>query len=292
MNISIQDEIKSKFRNGAVCPHCGSKNVNKFGFFNGKQRYICKECKKTFNLYTGTLLSWSHYKDKWEIFIDTMSQDLSLRKAENQVGVSYASLFYWRHKIMTILYEANGERLHGTLELMNMKLRYLDKYRNIKKEQDEEEEEEDEETGGAQNIFLAFLYQRDNRLDSYIYKENRGARSFINDISDNIDEKSIICLNSNYPFRFPLLYKKLKVADKRNYKRVNYFNTDRVRKYLGQFKSWIKMFRGVSSKNLIKYAAFFRTHKVFCNRECIILSSLREQRSLRNQYVSRGEFGF
>jgi len=43
MNISIQDEIKLKFRNGAVCPHCGSKAVNKFGFFNGKQRYICKE---------------------------------------------------------------------------------------------------------------------------------------------------------------------------------------------------------------------------------------------------------
>lgn len=291
MNISIQDQIKLKFRNGAVCPHCGSKAVNKFGFFNGKQRYRCKECRKTFNLYTKTLLSWSHYKDKWEIFINTMSQDLSLRKAEMQVGVSYASLFYWRHKIMTILNEVNDTALHGTLELIHMKLRYLDKYRNIYKEQDEEEEE-DEEPGRAQNIFFAFLYQRDNRLDSYIYKENKGARSFINDISDNIDKKSIICLNSNYPFRFPLLYKKIKVADKKNYKRVNYFNTDNVKKYLGQFKCWIKMFRGVSSKNLIKYAAFYKTHKVFCNMESIILSSLRECESLRNQYVSRGEFGF
>lgn len=290
MNISIQDQIKLKFRNGAVCPHCGSKAVNKFGFFNGKQRYRCKECRKTFNLYTKTLLSWSHYKDKWEIFINTMRQDLSLRKAEIQVGVSYASLFYWRHKIMTILNEVNDTELHGTLELIHMKLRYLDKYRNINKDQDEEEEEE--EKGRAQNIFFAFLYQRDNRLDSYIYKENKGARSFINDISDNIDEKSIICLNSNYPFRFPLLYKKIKVADKKSYKRANYFNTDNVKKYLGQFKCWIKMFRGVSSKNLIKYAAFYKAHKVFCNMECIILSSLREYESLINQYASRGEFGF
>jgi transposase-like protein len=33
------------------CPFCGSENVGKFGFFNGKQRYICKnaECgHKTF----------------------------------------------------------------------------------------------------------------------------------------------------------------------------------------------------------------------------------------------------
>jgi transposase-like protein len=31
------------------CPFCGSENVGKFGFFNGKQRYICKntECAHT-----------------------------------------------------------------------------------------------------------------------------------------------------------------------------------------------------------------------------------------------------
>jgi len=283
MDISIQDEIKLKFRNGAVCPHCGSRDVNKFGFFNGKQRYRCKECQRTFNLYTKTLLSWCHYKDKWESFIDTMEKDLSLRKAEKLVGVSYASLFYWRHKIMTVLNQESEERLHGTLELINIKLRYLDKFRN---------KEDDKDKSTAQNIFFAFLYQRDNRLDSYIYKENKGARSFINDISDNIDVKSIVCLNSNYPFRFPLIYKKIKIADKKKYKRINYFNTESVRKYLGQFRYWIKMFRGVSTKNLIKYAAFFKTHKVFNNMEGIILSSLQGQEGLRNQYVVRGEFGF
>jgi DNA-directed RNA polymerase subunit RPC12/RpoP len=39
MDISVQDLIKLKFKDGAVCPHCGSRVVNKFGFFNGKQRY-------------------------------------------------------------------------------------------------------------------------------------------------------------------------------------------------------------------------------------------------------------
>jgi len=285
MDISIQDEIKLKFRNGAVCPHCGSKDVNKFGFFNGNQRYRCKECRRTFNLYTKTILSWSHYKDKWESFIDTMERDLSLRKAEKQVGVSYASLFYWRHKIMTVLNEVNDTRLHGTLELMNMKLRYLNKYRNIKKEEEEKE-------GGVQNIYFTFLYQRNNRLDSYIYKENKGARSFIYDISDNIDEKSIVCLNSNYPFRFPLLYKKLKIADKKNYKRVNYFNTEHVRKYIGEFRCWIKMFRGVSSKNLTKYAALFRSNKIFSNMKIIMLHSIVDYGSLINQCAAGGEFGF
>ncbi|MFA6940889.1 MAG: transposase [Clostridiaceae bacterium] len=283
MDITIQQQIKLKFRNGAVCPHCGSSEVNKFGFFNGKQRYRCKECRKTFNLYTKTLLSWSHYKDKWDRFIETMKQDLSLRKAEDKVGVSYASLFYWRHKVLTVLNEENDGKLHGVLELIHTKLKYIDKYRNI---------EMDEDMGTSQNVIFAFLYQREDRLDSYIYKEKEKAKAFIYELSDNIDERSIVCLKSNYPFRYPLKYKNIKVADKNNYKRVNYFNTEKSRKYLGNFIIWLKMFRGVSSKNLVKYAAFFKTKNVFDNMEGIILSSLRKWENLRNSQAADGAWGF
>jgi hypothetical protein len=31
-----------------VCPHCESQNINKNGTIEGKQRYRCKDCKKTF----------------------------------------------------------------------------------------------------------------------------------------------------------------------------------------------------------------------------------------------------
>jgi len=290
MDISLQDQIKLKFRNGAVCPHCGSKDINKYGYFNGKQRFRCKDCRKTFNLYTKTLLSWSHYKNKWGSFIETMAKDMSLRQAEQIIGVSYASLFYWRHKIMTVLNTENDTRFHGILELMNMKMKYLDKFRNIKNEPEDDEMEEEE--GRAQNIIFTFMYQRDNRLESYIYQESKGPKPFIYELSDNIDERSIICLNSNYPYRFHLLYKKIKVADKKNYKRIDYFNADNVRKYLNEFKSWSKVFRGVSSKNLLKYAAYFRAHKIFNNMECIILSSLREYENLINQYAAEGVLGF
>lgn len=282
MYITIQEQIKLKFRNGAVCPHCGCIHVNKFGFFNGKQRYRCKECRKTFNLYTKTLLSWSHYKDKWDSFIATMKQDLSLRKAEDIVGVSYASLFYWRHKIMTMLNEENDERFHGVLELIHTKLKYIDKFRRIYSQEEDL----------CQNVVFAFLYQRQDRLHSYIFKERRAVKDFIYDLSDNIDPKSIVCLKSNFPFRYPLKYKNIKVADKNNYRRVNFFNTEVSRKYLGNFIIWIKMFRGVSSKNLVKYAAFYKTKNVFRNMEGIILSSLREWESLRNRQAAEGALGF
>jgi len=41
------------------CPHCGSKNVHKYGKMHNRkyvQRYYCKNCEKTFNDLTGTIL--------------------------------------------------------------------------------------------------------------------------------------------------------------------------------------------------------------------------------------------
>lgn len=105
MAISLDKEIKERFNNSLACPHCGSIAVNKFGFFNGKQRYRCKECKKTFNAYTGTILSWSHYKDKWGSYLEIISKDMSLRQAQAEIGVNYVTLYCWRHKILDRLYK-------------------------------------------------------------------------------------------------------------------------------------------------------------------------------------------
>lgn len=288
MDISLQKQIKLRFREGAACPHCGSRSVVKYGFFNNQQRYRCKECRKTFNIYTKTLLSWSHYKDKWEDFIGTMNKDMSLREAGRQISISYVTLFYWRHKIMNILSKESDMLLHGTIEMMNMRLPYLDKNHNKK------EYSEEDSVVNQSNIFFTFLYERNNRLKPYIYKDNTDLRTFIGDLTYDIDKKSIICLNSNIPFRLPLLYNKFKVADKgsKKYKRRFYFNADTVRKYLSQFRNWMTMFHGVSSKNLIKYSAFFKTHKVFNNMENIIFEALPGSWDTGNIAASRGTFGF
>ena len=190
---------------------------------------------------------------------------------------------------------------------MKMKLRYLDKYHrrstedetSVEIDKDIEkifedafgEEEKKSEQGGAQNVIFTFLYQRSDRLQAYIYKEEKGHRAFINDLSYNIDEHSIVCLSSNYPYRYPLINKKIFVAKRKMYKRGFIYNADNVRKYIGKFRVWMRTFRGVSSKNLTKYASYFKTHKVFNNMECIVMSSLRDYESLRNHQAVRGELG-
>lgn len=45
----VTNEVKeNRFSSGKVWPHCGHDEVSRNGKYNGKQRYICKSCQKTF----------------------------------------------------------------------------------------------------------------------------------------------------------------------------------------------------------------------------------------------------
>lgn len=43
----VTDEVReSRFSKGKCCPHCEGNAICKNGKYNGKQRYLCKMCRK------------------------------------------------------------------------------------------------------------------------------------------------------------------------------------------------------------------------------------------------------
>ena len=64
-----------------VCPHCASARVQGWGAARGLPRYRCGDCKRTFNPLTGTSLARLRSKDKWFLFMRTVTQQKSIRKS-------------------------------------------------------------------------------------------------------------------------------------------------------------------------------------------------------------------
>jgi transposase-like protein len=74
------------------CKHCGSENFVKDGFVKGKQRYCCKECKRTFRSGDG--------REKYSIeqkikAIKLYTDGVGMRSIERSEGVSVSLLIHW-----------------------------------------------------------------------------------------------------------------------------------------------------------------------------------------------------
>ncbi|MDF2699461.1 MAG: transposase [Haloplasmataceae bacterium] len=80
----ITKELREmRFNKDKICPKCSSNHVVKNGKFYDKQRFLCKDCRKTFNDFTATPLSDS-------------KKEFSLRKTTFICGISLPTAFYWR----------------------------------------------------------------------------------------------------------------------------------------------------------------------------------------------------
>lgn len=117
---SLDEFVKSeRFSGGLVCPLCGCTHIVRHGHRkDGTQRYLCRNCSKTFVAATNTIASYTK-KDLsvWEKYIDCMMNGFSLRKTALLCGIYKNTAFLWRHKILDTLQNmADSVILEGIIE--------------------------------------------------------------------------------------------------------------------------------------------------------------------------------
>ncbi|NYF23825.1 transposase-like protein [Sporosarcina sp. JAI121] len=89
----FQEINERKNKDGYTCIHCSSNQVVRFGKYTVKvgtkdverQRYRCKDCKKTFTDVTNTPLYRTHKPNKWIESIIYMLEGYSLRKSADLI---------------------------------------------------------------------------------------------------------------------------------------------------------------------------------------------------------------
>ena len=88
------------------CPYCSGTHVVKFGHRNNRQRFLCRECGRTFMHSTNTLMAYSHYsRSVWADFISDTLYGESLDCSAKKYGFSHQTAFNMRHKTLMALQE-------------------------------------------------------------------------------------------------------------------------------------------------------------------------------------------
>lgn len=120
----LQDKLKKNGINSA-CSSCDSKNVVSFGY-NGKiQRFKCKDCNKTFTLFSGTILEKTKYG--WDVWVKMVEMVLNhypmehmqetLKKDFGLDDINYKTVFMWQHKILHAMAEMPMPKLNGVIQI-------------------------------------------------------------------------------------------------------------------------------------------------------------------------------
>ena len=88
------------------CPVCGSIKIIKNGTKNGRQRYKCKDCAKTFGDTIGTVAFRSKLSIvKWIELIKLTLQRESCRTIAKELGINKQTVLHNRHRICSVLHQ-------------------------------------------------------------------------------------------------------------------------------------------------------------------------------------------
>ena len=96
-----------------ACAHCGSAHVIKNGHKDDSQRYLCKDCGRTFVITNNTLLYYSKKPvDVWEKYFKCLLDKYPLRKCAAICAIDLSTAFVWRHKILDVL-----QKMHDSVTI-------------------------------------------------------------------------------------------------------------------------------------------------------------------------------
>lgn len=113
----LEAKIESKFSQHPTCAYCHGQQLKRWGQSEGRQRYRCTPCAKTFNAFTGTPLARLRQPEKWQDYLDGMADSATLRIAARDYDVTLHTSFRWRHRFLQVLENDQAGELSGIVEL-------------------------------------------------------------------------------------------------------------------------------------------------------------------------------
>lgn len=265
-------EVKHKLqdKNKFACPHCNSEEIVGHGNFQGRKRYKCKACRKTFNDLTGTSVSHIHKKEEWKSYLHCIATNLTLRAAAKQVGISLKTSFLWRHKIIGAFKDMGCTKLEGIIEGDETFFLYSEKGSKTIKERKPRKRGGKASKAGINDEHVAVIVSTDRNKQPIIEVACRGrisAKQIETCIGKWIGEKaSVLCSDSHRSYESFAKAKQLKHvkinASKGQHVKDKVYHIQNINNLHHLLKDWIKQFNGVSSGYLQNYMNWFRVIRI------------------------------
>jgi len=265
--ISIKRDAK-QYNKPNTCPNCNSINCVKNGKVRGKQRFLCKDCQRTFGNRTSLMLSHTKLTDnQWEKYIQCMVQGFSIRKSAEISDVCVKTSFYMRHKILdAISKHMDRANVGGIAELDETFL--AESFKGNHKKSGFQMPRPSRKRGkqvkkrgiSHEQVCIGTGIDNDGNIIMEMACTGRITGEKLEKLYDgHLNAGTIIITDSLSSYES--LSEKLKLRHKQipTGKHVDDgFSLSSVNSLHSRFKTWMRHFNGVSTKHLANYLTWFK----------------------------------
>ncbi len=265
---ALHKVIKKERKRPEACKVCESTHLVKNGKTKqGRQKYRCMDCGKSYSDTHNSIVKGSkkpYYV--WEAFIQCMMNGFSLRKISSLIDITTQTAFSWRHKVMETLatydqsYKLSEEiQIDETYFLLNMKgsreLPRPAKERGTKGR-----------TRGISNEFACVLTAvdaNDHILLEVIGQGNPRTGSIIGALDYRVEQNTRMITDSKAAYHEVSEHFSSKLHQIPSHSHTKgVYNLAVTNGLHSEMRSWFRKFKGVSTKHLARYLAWFRFEKL------------------------------
>lgn len=259
-------EVREKrFSNGLACIHCGSMSVKRNGKYRSRQRYLCKDCGKSFNDMTGSPLAGTKYPHKWLEYYKMMIDGLSLPKIAKALDIHISTAFYWRHKILNAIRSLGHNTLKGIVESDETFFLESDKgKKHITHRKPRKRGGVAKKRGiSKEQICVVVAHDRNGQILSQTGGKGRISSVELDLVLGKyIDTSALLCTDTATNYKKFAQMKKIQHeainVSKKQYKNKGIYHIQHVNGYHKRLKKWMDRFQGVATKYLDNYLFWHR----------------------------------
>lgn len=259
VNSSADTFQEARFSNGLFCSKCGcAENIVKYGQYNGKQRYLCKNCHSTFTMTSNSILHGTRKSLAiWEKYLECLLNGFSLKKTAKICGISIPTAFYWRHKILDALKKRENKKLQGIIE--SDETYFLLSYKGQKKGLPRKSKKRGTPARkrGLSNeqVCVPCGVDRTGNILSGISNLGKISTQDLNRFySDKVSPKAIFCTDSEKSYiKFARDNDFRLIQIERGKHKKGIYHINHINAYHANLKSFIDKFKGVATKYLENY---------------------------------------
>lgn len=245
------------------CPHCGCDELAKAGSKDGRRRFRCKACFKSFNALTGTPIACLRMVDKHVRNAKCMTEGLSLPKTANLLGINIKTAFRWRHRFLSLLQEMQPSRLSGLVEADETY--FIESFKGqrtaIPRKSKKRGTKAKKRGLSEEQIPVLVARERAGGATLSIVLPSRSAADIGNELAPRMPKDSELISDEATAYR--AFAKRsgvaLRIVPKHpKHKTSESLHINNVNAYHSRLKNWMDRFKGVATKNLNAYLGWHR----------------------------------